>query len=65
MCGIFCSKNFLKFIRMTQIAIEEQLVAQQKTTEKATKSKKAANNYLISLGVLKENDKKKKSSKSK
>jgi len=50
---------------MTQLAIKEQLDAQQKTTKKATKSKVAANNYLISLGVLKEGNKKKESSKSK
>ncbi|MBS1737900.1 MAG: hypothetical protein JSS98_15055 [Bacteroidetes bacterium] len=51
---------------MTQIAIKEQLAAQKKTTEKAVESKEAAKNYLISIGVEKvEEDKKKHSSKSK
>ena len=50
---------------MTQIAITEQLAAQKKTTEKATKSKEAANKYLASIGAGKSETKQKKDSKSK
>lgn len=41
---------------MTQVTIKQQLEAQKKTTEKATKSKEAAKKYLASIEVRSKSD---------